>query len=159
MKFCFFFNLFEVNDKDTSFWCLYCWLWTNVTYCSDVSVDYIKQVNASWVMISLIFAKILHFFWKMANNFVRNFYPEIFHICGYWGWILRKNIHICPRNTYINSFHGNVLFLYPLKTSEKPAISSIHTEYGEIRSISPYLVRMRENASFLSFLGGIEMEH
>ena len=64
MKFCFFFNLFEVNDKDTSFWCLYCWLWTNVTYCSDVSVDDIKQVNASWVMISLIFAKILNFFGK-----------------------------------------------------------------------------------------------
>ena len=95
----------------------------------------------------------------MANNFMRNFYPELFHICGYWGCILRKkNIHICPRNTYINPFHANVLFLYPLKTSEKPAISSIHTEYGEIRSISPYLVRMREYAGFLSFLGGIEME-
>ena len=132
MKFCFFFNLFEVNDKDTSFWCLYCWLWTNVTYCSDVSVDDIKQVNASWVMISLIFAKILHFFWKMANNFVRNFYPEIFHICGYWGWILRKNIHICPRNT-LTLFTAMSYFYTPWKRQKNPRFPAfiLNTErYG-----------------------------
>ena len=109
-------------------------------------------------MISLIFAKILHFIRKwpitLWEIFILNYSISVGIEDVFW----EKNIHICPRNTYINPFHANVLFLYPMKTSEKPAISSIHTEYGEIRSISPYLVRMLENAGFLSFLRVIEME-
>ena len=44
-------NVFKVNNKDTrttsltSFWCLYCWLWTNITHCLGISII----VNADWV--------------------------------------------------------------------------------------------------------------
>ena len=46
----------EVNNKDaktmslTSFWCLYCWLWTYFTPCSIVSIVTFEQVNAGWVV-------------------------------------------------------------------------------------------------------------
>ena len=47
-------NLFKVNNKDTrmtsltSYWCLYCYLWTNFTQCSGVSTVDFEQVNANW---------------------------------------------------------------------------------------------------------------
>ena len=47
-------NLFKVNNKHaritsmTSFWCLYCWLWTDSTHCSAVSIVDFEQVNADW---------------------------------------------------------------------------------------------------------------
>ena len=33
----------------TSFWCCYCYLWTNFTPFSNVSIVDFKQVNVSWV--------------------------------------------------------------------------------------------------------------
>ena len=46
--------MFKVNNKDTrttsstSFWCLYCYLWTYFTTCSSVSIVNFEQVNAGW---------------------------------------------------------------------------------------------------------------
>ena len=34
-----------------SFWCLYCELWTDFTYCSDVFIADIEQINAGWAYI------------------------------------------------------------------------------------------------------------
>ena len=50
-------NLFKIIKKDTriaslrSFWCLYCWLWTDFMHCSGVSTAIVgfEQVNDSWV--------------------------------------------------------------------------------------------------------------
>ena len=50
-------NLFTVNNKDTgrtsmaSFWCLNCYLWTDFTHCSGVSIVDLEQVNAAWVVL------------------------------------------------------------------------------------------------------------
>lgn len=35
------------NDSLSSFWCLYCYLWTVFTHCSGDSI--VEQVNADWV--------------------------------------------------------------------------------------------------------------
>ena len=29
----------------TSFWCFCCWIWTDFTHCSDVSIDDFEHVN------------------------------------------------------------------------------------------------------------------
>ena len=47
-------NMFKVNKKGTkttsmtSFWCLYCWLWTNFANCFGVSITDFEQLNADW---------------------------------------------------------------------------------------------------------------
>ena len=38
-----------------SFWCLYCWLWTDFTPCYSVSIVNFEQVNAGWVIRRWIF--------------------------------------------------------------------------------------------------------
>ena len=51
--------MFKFNIKDTwtmplaSFWCLYCWLWTNFTLCSRVSIVNFEQINTGCVVIIL----------------------------------------------------------------------------------------------------------
>ena len=41
----------------TSFWCLYCKLWADFTYCSGVSMVDFEKVNASWGYISQLTIK------------------------------------------------------------------------------------------------------
>ena len=50
----------KVNNEDTrttmaSFWCLYCYLWTDFTPCSGVSIADCEQVNAGrqWTILKL----------------------------------------------------------------------------------------------------------
>ena len=43
-------SLFKVNNKDTTtFWCLLCWLWTDITYFYGASIADFEQV---WVGIT-----------------------------------------------------------------------------------------------------------
>ena len=48
-------------DLPTSIWCLYSWIWTEFTHCSDVSIVDLDKVNARWVSLlkkfSLFFMK------------------------------------------------------------------------------------------------------
>ena len=49
-------NLFKAINKDTrmilltSFWFLYCYIWTDFTNCSRVSIVHFEQVNVGWVV-------------------------------------------------------------------------------------------------------------
>ena len=49
-------NLFKAINKDTrmilltSFWFLYCYIWTDFTNCSRVSIVDFEQVNVGWVV-------------------------------------------------------------------------------------------------------------
>lgn len=46
--------MFRLNNKDsrttslTSFWCFYCHIWTDLTYCSGLLIIEFEQVNAGW---------------------------------------------------------------------------------------------------------------
>ena len=47
-------TLIKVDKKDTrttlmaSLWCLFCWLWTDFTHCSGVSIVDFQQASAGW---------------------------------------------------------------------------------------------------------------
>ena len=49
-------DLFKVYNKHSrttsiSFWCLYCYLWTNFTYCSGISIVGFEQADAGWIHV------------------------------------------------------------------------------------------------------------
>ena len=56
-------SLFKFNNKDTtttspsmtSVWCLYCYIWTDSTHWSGVSIADFKQVSTDWKLI--VFSK------------------------------------------------------------------------------------------------------
>ena len=48
-------NLIKFKIKhynETSFWCIHCELFTDFTYCSDVSIVYFELVNGDWELCS-----------------------------------------------------------------------------------------------------------
>ena len=60
-------------DLPTSIWCLYSWIWTEFTHCSDVSIVDFDKVNARWVSLlkkfSLFFMKTI-WTWPLIGRFL-----------------------------------------------------------------------------------------
>ena len=67
-------NRFKFNNNDTrttsvtSFWCRYCWLWTNFTHCSDVFIVDFELVNASKVGITELFVLYKSVYWSLYDG-------------------------------------------------------------------------------------------
>ena len=110
------------------FWCLYCQLWTDFTNCSSVFFFKFNQVNAGnnlWEQKSVSFNHLL----KILP------YPNILHYLA--ALTVMKGIeikeYVALRETCLYSE-----FLWS-------TFPRIRTEYGEMWSISPCSVWMREN--------------
>ena len=61
--------------KLTSFWCFYCWLWTNLSYCSGVSIVDFEYVNATWLENLLLFK---YFTKRLSENLKVAKYASVF---------------------------------------------------------------------------------
>ena len=113
--------MFKVNNKDTrttsmtSFWCLYCYLWTYFTSCSSVSIFNFEHVIAGWVVFKKIHS-LLQLNWnrpqfdriqkalfsgiqctfkevKNKRKFSENLGPNIctsFHVCAQFTFITNE---------------------------------------------------------------------
>ena len=102
--------LFKVNNRNTrtmceisakltvktpSFWCLYCWLWTNFTYCSGVSiVEFVQLNNVGWD--TSCYKGYQNFFWVdlMPEDCFNNMKLLVAMI---WIWLVYSSIiiYIC----------------------------------------------------------------
>ena len=93
----------------TSFWCLYCVLWTYLTPCSSVSIINFEQINTGRVRNIL-----------KVEIFIIIFWPKFFNIL-YW-WMKGLNTINLPLKyliqDYINPFHATGLF--PPEKIKKP---------------------------------------
>ena len=96
------------------------------------------------LLILLDFFALAYFFRNLFNFLIRNFCPRNFVLR-----ILYLH-HICPASK--TTFSACLTSLITLRKKCPYSeflwfvFSCIRTEYGKIRSISPYSVRMRENA-------------
>ena len=124
--------MFKDYNKDTrtismtSFWCLYCWLWTYFTSFSSVSIIDLERVNVCWSNNAVFTLKTF----QIERNFCQLIWLKFLSIkflCSLRGLYnpLRKT---CPYSELLWS-----------------VFSRIWTEYGQIRSISLYSVQIREN--------------
>ena len=93
-------NPFKVTKKDykmkplKSFWCVYCYLWTDSTHCYGVFIVELEQVNADWVMKwfsinhqtkNLLTWKYLIFFRIVPSLYDFNCcLQKKFHLRNYW---------------------------------------------------------------------------
>ena len=81
----------------TSFWCLYCWLWTDFTHYSGVSIAVLK-------MEMLVSLRYFLRYWKLVN---KNLNLTFFVILG----LETKGLEASPRRDFIYNF----IFYLPVK--------------------------------------------
>ena len=90
--------MFKVNNKVTrttsltSFWCLYCWLWTYFTLRSSVFIANLEQVNADWEFTYLkVKTKLTYFVSAKKITNLRDLTLELrklrYRTCSFHFWL------------------------------------------------------------------------
>ena len=118
-------NLFKIKNTDTrtmsmtSFWCLYCQLWTDFTHCSDIFIFNFEQVNIDW--------KILLHIHDAAQS--RPFLPVCTAFCipparPVWKPVMiYKYIHVRLKRSCLEKFLKNIMLC---KFGKTPRTTSLH---------------------------------
>ena len=124
----------------TSFQCLYCYFWTDITHCSDVFTSGFEQVNACWVtgllqgnywFTRLLSLKKVLPCGLLSSSFVNLFNINIPIYRNQSFDLLNKTIDwfLYGGAFVVNPFDATGLFLYPLKTSENQRFSDLLRGY------------------------------
>ena len=125
-------SLFKVNYKDirttslTSFWCLYCYLWTDLLHCCGISIAEFEQLIPARKEHQIIFSEYCPLLYRIQITQSKTIFPR-----NFWNIVVTvfgdgKIIHtIFNKNTIIFAESRYPYFFSDLSTAWKVSVFGV----------------------------------